>query len=124
MMKISPSMQRIALRLQLPSTNARACCLDTAATNSDDEAVCFPSPAQRGEGGAQRRMRGALRTAQMSRAWQPIVITRIDGIDGLRLHTQQQKRCGSERFPQRIETLIQQIDAGQATRPAEIRSGK
>jgi len=47
MMKISPSMQRIALRLQLPSTNAGACCLGTAATNSDDEVVCFPSPAQR-----------------------------------------------------------------------------
>ena len=124
MMKISPSTQRFALRLQLPNTNAGACCLDTAAPNPDDEAVCFPSPAQRGEGGAQRRMRGAFRTAQTSRAWRLIVNTRIDDIDGLRLRTQQQKRCGSERFRQRIETLIQQIDAGQATRPAEIRSGK
>jgi hypothetical protein len=111
MMKISPSMQRIALRLQLPSTNARACCLDTAATNSDDEAVCFPSPAQR-EKVAEGRMRGAFRTAQTSRAWRPIVKTHIDGIDGLRLHTRQQKRWESERFPQRIETLIQRIDAG------------
>lgn len=65
-----------------------------------------------GEKVAEGRMRGAFRTARMSRAWQPIVNTRIDGIDGLRLHTQQQKRCGRERFPQRIETLIQQTDAG------------
>ena len=48
----------------------------------------------RGEKVAEGRMRGALRTAQTSRAWQPIVNTRIDG---LRLRTQQQKRCGSER---------------------------
>jgi len=51
-------------------------------------------------------MRGALRTAQTSRAWRPIVNTRIDGIDGLRLHTQQQKLWGSERFRQRTEKLM------------------
>jgi len=42
MMKISPSTQRIALRTQLPNTNAGACCLDTATTNSNDEALCRP----------------------------------------------------------------------------------
>ena len=88
MMNISPSMQRIAPRLQLPNTNAGACCLDTAAPNSNDEAVCFHLP-HSGEKVAEGRMRGALRTAQTSRAWRPIVNTRIDDINRLRLRTQQ-----------------------------------
>jgi hypothetical protein len=60
MMNISPLMQLSASRMELPSTNAEAYYLDTAAQGSDDDPVCCPSPRLRGERGAKRRMRGRL----------------------------------------------------------------
>lgn len=62
MMNISPLMRLSASRTQLPSINAEACCLDTAAPGFDDGPVCCPSPRLRGEDRhprAQRRQRVA-----------------------------------------------------------------
>ena len=58
MMNISPLMQLSASRTQLQSTNAEACCLDTAAPGSDDGPVCCPSPRLWGEDRHPRAQRG------------------------------------------------------------------
>lgn len=62
MIKISPLMQLSASRTQLQSTNAEACCLDTAATGSDDGPDCCPYPRLQGkEKHQRRRCRSSLR---------------------------------------------------------------
>ena len=114
MMKISPSLQRIAPRLQLPNNNAGACCLDTAAPDSNVEAICLPSPAQRGEGGQRPDEGRSSHRADVS----GLAAYRQKGIDGLRQHTQKQKCWRSERFRQRIEALMRRsMQLGPRGRP-------